>query len=134
MSWIIVSKVSSFDYFWGTLKGRANMGTVHFLHELQHCLRISWDIARRALSCVEEYFWNVPGLLRSLNSTFLSNKFKLNCKGKTCPEFQAVTGFPCDNLSISTVIYKDRISKYFSVCVFVCMCKSLKYTFVKEWW
>lgn len=88
----------------------------------------------RVLLCVEEYFWNVPGLLRSLNSTFLPNKFKLNCKGKTYPEFQAVTGFLCDNLSISAVFYRDGISKYFSVCVCLCVCKSLKYKLVKEWW
>lgn len=75
------------------------------------------DIARRALSRIEEYFWNVPGLLSSLNSTFLSNEFKLNCKGKTYPEFQAVTGFLCDNLSLSAAIYRDRISKDFSLCV-----------------
>jgi hypothetical protein len=75
----------------------------------------------KILSRVEEYLWNVLGLLRSLNSTFLKNKFKLHCREKTCPEFQAVTGFLCDNLSISAAIFKDRISKYFSVYVCVCM-------------
>jgi len=38
-----------FLLLWGTLKGRANMSNVHFLQELQHCLRISWDIAGQEL-------------------------------------------------------------------------------------
>jgi hypothetical protein len=49
-------------------------------------------------------------------------KFKQHCKGKTCPEFQAVTGFLCDNLSVVAAVYRDGQNKQilFSVCMCAC--------------